>query len=405
MSLTATLFGPLLAATMTAPNIKPDTITALPIAGLVTDTVAEIVVGSIERPGYIEPEPTEATDRKANPNWWLNRLKAHDLNLADSTVIYPKFMKFCVNVYNWGDEFFNGTDHEYVVGTGTRWKARFADDNWADTYMLRLPDNLRINMLSDVYSNAGAYIQYMALSLGYSYDMSTLFGINGANHKKLGFGFNCARFNIELFYNENDGGTHLHKFGDYKDPDHRHLDLRFEGVELSTWGVTAAYFLNHRRYSHGAAYNFSKFQRRSQGSWLVGFSYTNLKMNFDFSQLPPELLPLLTVPAINYKIHYDSYAAIGGYAYNWVIAPRWLYNITVAPSLGLSHCYEDSEGGEKWMFSANFSARTSLTYNFGRRYNWFLCAYAKLNGSWYRRGTFSIFSSIINFSATVGIRF
>lgn len=360
------------------------------ISDLQLDVKAEIPADS-----QIKPY-TESREQR----WWLTRLKNRTLNLQDTSVIYPKFIKFCVDVYNWGDRFFNPYDPQYVEGTGKRWKARMVNDNWLDSYAMRLPEKMPVHMLSNPYSNLGGYLQYMAVSVGYTYDMGKFFGNNPINHKKMEFGFNCARFNIELYYQENTGGTYLRKFGKYKNG--RFIKKKFPGVELQTSGIDAIYFFNNKRYSHGAAYNFSKFQKKSQGSIIAGFSYSNLKISFDFSQLPRELLPFLTIPVANYLFHYNSYAAVIGYGFNCVINPRLLYNITVLPSFGASHCYEDSLEGEKWMFSTNIAARTSLTYNLG---NWFFSFIAKMNGHWYKSGTYSLFSSIENFSANIGIRF
>ena len=356
----------------------------------VSGVSAPVTAGDTIRPIY----------QSIEQRWWFNRLKNMTLDLKDTTVIYPRFIKFCVDVYNWGDHFFNPYDPEYVEGTGKRWKARVVNDNWLDSYAMRFPDKMSVSMLSNPYSNLGGYIQYMAVSVGYTYDMGKIFGTAPLNHKKWEFGFNCARFNIDLYYQENEGGTYLRKFGNYKHG--RLIKIKFPGVKLKTSGLDAIYFFNNRRYSHGAAYNFSKFQKRSQGSVIAGFSYTNIKLSFDFTQLPEELKPYLTVSEKNYLFHYDSYAAMIGYGYNCVINPHLLYNITVTPSFGASHCYEDSQEGEKWLFSMNISARTSLTYNLG---NWFFGLIAKINGHWYKSGTYSLFSSIENFSANIGIRF
>ena len=114
------------------------------------------------------------------------------------------------------------------------------------------------------------------------------------------------------------------------------------------------------------------------------------------------MLPYLTVPATYYLFHYNSYAFLFGYGFNWVITPKLLFNITAMPSLGASHCFEDSLEGEKWMFSMNIGVRMSFTYNFG---NYFFGLIGKMNGHWYRSKTYSIFSSVENFSANIGIRF
>lgn len=335
--------------------------------------------------------------------WWWNQLKHGTLNIADTAVIYPKFLQFCVNVYNWGDRTFNSYNPDYVVGTGKRWKFRIVNENWNDNYIMKLPNNLRTDMASDFYSNIGAYLQYMAVSYGYSYDMANIVGRSSTNHKKWEFGFNCALFNAQIYYHENKGGTFLRKFGKYKDG--HFFKEKFPGVELHNLGIEVYYFFNNKKYSQGAAYNFSKIQKKSQGSFIIGLNYTNQKINFDFLQLPDNLKPYLTVPENNYLFHYKSYNLMLGYGFNWVIAPKLLYNISAMPSFGISHCYEDSIDGDKWMFSFNVTGHSSLTYNFG--HNFFFGLIAKMNGHLYRSGAYSLslFSTVINLSANIGIRF
>lgn len=349
-----------------------------------------------------EPDPGQLKPlvKTREQRWWWNLARQGKLNLADTSVIYPKFIKFCVDVYNWGDRTFNSYDPDYVVGTGKRWKFRIVNENWTDSYIMALPNGLKTNMLSNLYSNIGAYIQYMAVSYGYTYDMANIVGGSANDHKKLEFGFNCARFNAEIYYQENTGGTFLRKFGKYKNG--KIFKERFPGVELHNLGIEAYYFFNNRRYSQGAAYNFSKIQKKSQGSFLIGFNYSNQKINFDFSQLPDNLKPFLTIPAKSYLFHYKSYNLLVGYGFNWVIHSRLLFNVSVMPSFGASHCYEDSLEGEKWMFAFNINGRGSLTYNLG---NYFFGLMSKMNGHLYRSGTYSLFSFVQNFSANIGIRF
>lgn len=346
----------------------------------------------------IKIEPLQRDD---DQRWWWTLLKQHKLSLNDSTVRWPKFLKFCLNVYKWGDRTFNTYDPEYVIGTGKRWKVRVVSDNWLDSYALRLPDNFRSTMSSDVYANLGAYIQYMAVSVGSSYDIEKLFNKKEPQHKKYEFGFICALFNAELYYHENRGGVNIRSFG--KNNDGKLIKEYFPGVNMYTLGFDAYYFFNNKRYSQGAAYNFAKYQLKSQGSFMAGISITNQKLTFDFGQLPDHLKGELPNSAVTtYFFHYNSFAILGGYGYNWVILPKLLFNVTVMPSIGFSHYYEDSLEGNKYLLSLNIQGRLSLTYNLG---NYFFGIFGKMNGHLYNQAHTAMFSSIENFSAYVGLRF
>ncbi len=378
--------------------------------------LSSVDLKAVENPFYVSPLTFPSIDASAqlppmpdtipgyrmseSERWWLNRLKAGKLDLNDTTVRYPKFLDFCLGVYHWADKFFNSYDPDYVTGTGKRWKARIVNDNWTSSHQMTFPDKLHMDMLSQLYANMGAYVQYMAVSAGYTFDMNNIAHDKPMDHAKMEFGFNCALFNVDMYYHENTGGTYIRRFGQYKRGEF--FKEWFPGVKLYKFGVDATYFFNHKRYSQGAAYNFSKFQKKSQGSWIIGFSYVNNDISFDFTQLPLDLLPYITIPVSTYHFHYRSYALMGGYGFNWVIKPKLLFNATLTPSLGVTHCYEDSLEGARWMPSMNLVGRSSITYNLG---NFFFSGIFRFNGQWYRSKVYSLFSAIENFSANIGFRF
>lgn len=332
-------------------------------------------------------------------DWW-KLFKKGKLNMADTTVIYPKFLGFCVKVYNWGDRVFNSYDSDYVIGTGRKWKARFVSDNWVDSYYLNINRSMPIRMMSDIYSNVGAYIQYMAVSLGYSFDVGSVTASQPTTHKKVEFNFNCARFNLEWHYWENTGGTFIRTFGKYKKG--KLIKMAFPGVTQKTIGVNGMFFFNNRKFSMGAAYNFSKIQLRSAGSAVIGFNYNNLDINMNLAQLPEVLKPYLTIEPNDYRFHYNSYMLLGGYSYNWVISPILLFNISAFPEIGYTHTYEDSVEENNKLFAMGMKGQSSLTLNLG---DFFICAVAKIDGNWYRSGSYSFFSSVENAQLSLGIRF
>lgn len=359
-------------------------------------------VPGIKAQGPTSETPLAPLEKTREQRWWWTLLKEHKLSMQDTTVVWPKFLQFCVNVYNWGDRTFNSYDPEYVIGTGKRWKVRLVSDNWLDTYALRLPQGIRTTMSSDVYANLGAYIQYMAVSIGSSYDIEKLFKKKEPSHKKYEFGFICALFNAELYYHENRGGVNIRRWDNEKE-NNKLMKEYFPGVSMYTLGFDAYYFFNNKKYSQGAAYNFAKYQLKSQGSFMAGISITNQKLNFDFSKLPDNLKEKLPEADVTkYYFHYNSYAILGGYGYNWVIVPKLLFNATIMPSIGFSHYYEDSLEGNKYLLSLNIQGKISLTYNLG---NYFFGLFGNMKGHYYKQGSMSLFSSIENFSAYVGLRF
>lgn len=334
-------------------------------------------------------------------NWW-HLFRKGKLKMDDPTVEWPKFLGFCVKVYNWGDRVFSSTDHDYVVGTGKKWRARLVNDNWTDSYYMRVSKDFNSIMSGRMHILAGASLQYMAVSYSYSLDISHMVTGGTINYKKQEFGFNCARFSVDGYYYSNDGGTFIRTFGKYRQNGKRHFRIPFSGVTMSTLGFDGYYFFNGYKYSQGAAYNFSKIQKKSQGCLIGGLSYCFQDISLDFNQLSAELLPYVGFDRMNLRFHYNDYALLVGYGYNCVLGHHWLYNITVIPGIGFNHCYEDSEYGSAKLFSLGGKAMTSFTYNSG---NLFAGLQGRIRGNWYQSKSISLFNAVESITLSAGFRF
>ena len=49
---------------------------------------------------------------------WYRQLMANGFKIHDPEIDYPRFPRFCLKVYDWGDKTFNSYDTTYVEGTG-----------------------------------------------------------------------------------------------------------------------------------------------------------------------------------------------------------------------------------------------------------------------------------------------
>ncbi|MDE7412458.1 MAG: DUF4421 domain-containing protein [Muribaculaceae bacterium] len=380
----------------------PAPMAMIPTRDLDVDEALEDIYGN-EFPDIDDDRPlrplTRPEENDTNRNWW-QLLRKGRLSTSDTTVQYPKFLNFCMKVYRWADKAFNSYDSLYVVGTGRRWKVRILSDNWVDSYSFNPGKKIPIRMMSDPYSNIGAYLQYMAVSVGYSFDMNKLTSRKDDGHHKFEYTFNCARFNIEGHLWTNSGSTFIRTFGDYNDG---HLiKKRFDGVKLKNLEVYGYYFFNNRKFSMGAAYNFSKIQKKSAGSAVLGIGYNNINLSLDLEALPEELKPYLKVAPDKYRFHYRSYALISGYSFNWVLTPKLLFNVSAMPGIGINLTYLDNYSGSAKSMALNIRAMSSLTYNLK---DFFICAVAKLYGSWYVSGKDYMFSSVENGQISIGYRF
>lgn len=338
--------------------------------------------------------------RNESPDWWINRIKDHTYNIYDTTVVYPKFMNFCVDIYRWGNKTFNTYDNDYVLPTGKNWKVMLRNLNLTDSYSMHFSPNISIRMLSNVYASLGAYVSFMAVSVGYSINLSKLLGLEYGAQKRFDFNFNTALFTVDAYYNSNNGGTIIRRFSDYDSGKWIHVD--FPDLKLKTYGVDAYYFLNNKRYSQGAVYNFSKYQIKSQGSWIFGFSISHNSIKMDFSSINYQMQELLPDDQRKYNFIYNDFSLLAGYGFNWVMAHNWVYNITVLPAFGLKHTFPESVEGSKTRVSLGVRGRTGVVYNMK---NLYLGIEGQINGHWHINPGFYFFNSFITFGANVGFRF
>ena len=253
-------------------------------------------------------------------DYWKRQLRSGKLDLNDESIVYPSFLQMCVNIYRWGDRTFNSYDPDYVVGTGKRCKALVKNEEWMDSYAMRFPGKKSLSMISNVSINFGAYVSYMALSVGYSGEVNRLFDGRGTGQRKLEFQFTCALLAADGYWVKNTGGTNIKRFGDYNGG--QWVNEAFPGLVRESYGADIYYFFNHRKYSQGAAYSFSKLQKRSAGSMIAGLTISHQNVGLDFAKLPAGMEVELPDERTVYKFKYNDICFLLGYGYNWVFKPN-----------------------------------------------------------------------------------
>ena len=163
------------------------------------DPVLELLPDNIEEEAPVQLAETATRD---NPDFWINRLRAKNFQIQDTTIIYPKFLGFCVNVYNWADRTFNTYDHDYVQPSGKKWKVMWKNSNWFDSYALDMPDNVHMRMLSSLYMSTGPYLSFMAVTVGYAANLNRLITKEPTRQKRYDFSFSTALFEVDLYYTQ-----------------------------------------------------------------------------------------------------------------------------------------------------------------------------------------------------------
>lgn len=356
--------------------------------------------------GKINASEPADTSHRVSSTLWIKQLYKNGFNLNDPTVDYPRFPRFVLKVYNWGNKTFNSYDSTYVVSTGKNWKILAKSYNWMEISTMifppQSPQSSRsfLSLHSDLYTDAGAYLSFMAVSVGYMFNVNQLLGIP-TNRHTFNLDFTCSRFSGNYSQQSSSGGSTITRFGDYKNGEHIHH--KFNDIKIQSTSGDLYYFFNHLRYSRAAAYCFSKYQLRSAGSWIAGLSFARQSISIDFKKLPADMLENLPRPTPEYHFQYNDYTALGGYGYNWVLKPkRLMINGTGMIALGYKHSFEESTDGHRNLVANNFKVSTSIVYH---RKALFASLQGRFDGFFYYNSNFTLFNSFGTFSFIVGAHF
>lgn len=355
-----------------------------------TNAASEIWV-----PDTISTQPSYYADRN-----WLYLLKRRQLKPNTPHVEWPRFLGFCMDVYNWADRVFNSYDPDYVKPTGKKWKLRFVSDNWVDLYYFHAGEQPAMRLSGNINPNIGLYVHWLAVSIGYSVDIRSLVTGEKARHEKVDFNFACSRLAAEFHYWKNDGSAFIRKIDGYENG--KWIKEAFNGLEFRSIYASILYIFNNKKFSYGAAYNLSNYQVKSAGSFFAGIVGSFYDAEFDFSKIPADIATVMPIHKDFYRMHYNSALMMGGYSYNWVCNKHLLFNFSLFPAIGVTTSYADSYDGKRTELALLAKQQMSLTYN---NRNFFATLTSNLTANLYQTNQIGFFSAIENFQFATGIRF
>ena len=143
--------------------------------------------------------------------------------------------------------------------------------------------------------------------------------------------------------------------------------LMAEDVTMKVLNIAGYYTFNHRRFSYPAAFTQSYIQRRSQGSWLAGFSYQggSIKTTDHLMARNPN--------APETRIYVGHFGIGGGYGYNWVLGHRWLLHFSMLPTFVVYNRNSMTVNGvrrkaQHMRFNMIFNERAAIVHYFSPRY-------------------------------------
>ncbi len=220
--------------------------------------------------------------------------------------------------------------------------------------------------VDDVYSKADLETDHKAtLSVGVNYrGLSAGLAINPASLKgrykdyELNLNIYSNRYSLDASYQMSRTLAGDVVRGAATD----HVDRGF--VDLKVLNIAGYYTFNHRRFSFPAAFTQSYVQKRSAGSWLVGFSYQGgrMKTTDEVSEDVPKA-----------RIYVGHLGIGGGYGYNLVVRQKWLFHISALPTLVLFNRNNITINGERRDMQTKFpdmifNERVAVVRNFFSRY-------------------------------------
>ena len=265
---------------------------------------------------------------------------------------------------------------------------------------------------SDGNLKIGPYFGWKWVFLGYT------FSLNHPNFSRDKTEFDLSIYSsqigVDLLYRRTGNDYKIREAGLGAGIDTHPLEgVTFNGMQVGITGVNAYYIFNHGRFSYPAAFAQSTRQKISCGSWMAGLGYTRNSLKLDYDQLKEvieeRLAPqqvVLDSGLMFRSIEYNDFSISGGYAYNWVFAPKWLFCASGQVALGMKNVSTTVSGGEegysKLNFSPNLLGRFALVYN---NSVWFAGLSAIIRSNTYRRSRFMTNNTFGTFDVYVGYNF
>lgn len=344
-----------------------------------------------------------------------------NMELADSTVTETRMQHIKKKVKHAGNVFyrfvknFDNYDTTYISPNYYNFTAMLQNTNSFQAYKFqgRNEDGLRQTISTQPAPSVkvGPYFGWRWIFLGYTFDVAHPKAISKST--EFNFSLYSAMLGCDFIYIKNTGNFRLRRTTGFEGVGNKDFyNVDFRGLNAKTVSFSAYYVFNHKHFSYPAAYNQSTVQRKSCGSMLLGMGYSKQEVNFDYTQLPSELLGTgndeRIVDELKFsRISYDYYFVSTGYGYNWVFARNCLFGASFMPSVGIRKMSGEKLKGDELFndlrnFSFDCTSRLGLVWN---NAHWFAGASFISHLYLYRKQRFSLANSVNFCNVYVGFFF
>ena len=304
----------------------------------------------------------------------------------------------------------NAIDTNYISPNLYNLAFMLEHSTWYEHYKLGTNQNNQIQNLNfspNLGTKMGIYFGWRWIFLGYTFDIEDLFGDNKNKPKKKEMSLNIysSKFGVDLFYRKTGSDFKLRSQEGFN-LDDQFKNIQFDGLQSNIMGLNAYWIFNHKKFSYPAAYSQSTNQRKSAGSFMAGFSYSQHRIYFDHDKLPDPMKENLNPHLQFNKIKYSDYSFGFGYGYNWVFAKNWVSNLSMLPGIGFKKSKIDDNDfkDEHWIKDINFNliTRAAVVYNDSR---YFAGASLVMHTYDYRKPNLSVTNSFGTLRVYAGLNF
>lgn len=304
----------------------------------------------------------------------------------------------------------NNVDTNYISPNRYNLAFMLEHSTWYEHYRLGSRENERpqsMNFAPNMGMKLGVYFGWRWIFLGYTFDIEDIFGGNKdkADKTEMSLNIYSSKFGVDLYYRKTGSDFKLRSAKGFeltspiKEQD-------FGGLRSNIKGLNAYWIFNHRKFSYPAVYSQSTNQRKSAGSLMAGFSYSQHSIYFDYTQLPVELKDDLNSNLRFNKVKYSDYNLSFGYGYNWVFKKDWTANLSLLPGIGFKKAKIDDikYNDHHWIKDINFDliTRAGITYNNSK---YFVGASIVMHTYDYRKTNLSVTNSFGTLRIYAGFNF
>lgn len=305
---------------------------------------------------------------------------------------------------------FNAVDTTFISPNLYNLAFMLEHSSWYEYYRLGSNSNngeQSISFSPNANFKLGVYFGWRWIFLGYSFDVKDIFGGHKNKAKKTEMALNLysSKFGVDLYWRKTGSDFKIRSYNGFQlNTPTKNMD--FNGFQSKIKGLNAYWIFNYKRFSYPAAYSQSTNQRKSAGSLMAGFSYSQHNISFDYDKLPTEMRNQLHNALLFKKVKYSDYSLCLGYGYNWVVAKNWVSNLSLLPAIAYkkSKINDTPQPHTHWIKDINFDliTRASIVYNNSK---YFAGAALVMHTYDYRKEDFSLTNTFGTLRVYVGLNF